>query len=169
MKTRTITQSAILLAIGTILHLIPGFVNMVKPDFMLVCVFTIIIANKDIKTALAVGVAGGILAGITTSAPGGFVPNFVDKVISSLFVYAGSKFIAENKIGSLVSKGALYFLGTCLSGLIFLFLMNLAGALPKGVGVPAMFLALVIPTAAVNIIVGLFFDKILGLYNKRFV
>lgn len=167
MKTRTITQSAILLAIGTILHLIPGFVNMVKPDFMLVCVFTIILINKDFKTAIAVGVAGGILAGITTSSPGGFVPNFIDKVVSSLFVYFGSKFVLENNIGNLVSKGALFFLGTCLSGFIFLFLMNIAGALPEGVGIFGMFIAVVLPTAAVNIVVGLFFDKIIGIYNKR--
>lgn len=167
MKTRTVTQSAILLAIGTILHLIPGFVNMVKPDFMLVCVFTIILLNRDIKTAIAVGVAGGILAGITTNAPGGFVPNFVDKLVSSLFVYLGSKFVLENKVGNLVSKAALYFLGTCLSGFVFLLLMNMAGALPDGIGIKAMFIAVVLPTAAVNIAVGLFFDKIVSLYNKR--
>ena len=98
MKTKTITQASILLAIGTILHLIPGFVGMVKPDFMLVCVFTIIILNKDFKMSLAVGLAGGILAGITTSAPGGFVPNIIDKIISSLFVYFSVKFLEKIKI-----------------------------------------------------------------------
>lgn len=168
MKTKTITQASILLAIGTILHLIPGFVNMVKPDFMLVCVFTIILINKDIKTALAVGVAGGILAGITTSAPGGFIPNFIDKVVSSFFVYLGSKCILENKIAMIISKSLLYFLGTLISGFIFLFLMDFAGALPDGVGLLAMFLTLVIPTALVNIIVGLFFDKVVRLYNRKF-
>lgn len=169
MKTKTITQSAILLAIGTILHLIPGFFGMVKPDFMLVCVFTIIILNKDLKTALAVGVAGGILAGITTSAPGGFLPNVIDKIVSSLFVYFVVIFLEKSKIENIFSIGSLYFLGTAISGLVFLILMNMAGALPEGFGIKLMFVSLVLPTAGINIIVGLFFDKLMSTYNKNFV
>ena len=167
MKTRTITQASFLLAIGTILHLIPGFVGMVKPDFMLVCVFTIIILNKDLKTALLVGVAGGILAGITTNAPGGFLPNFVDKIISSLLVYVAVKFLEKINMENIFTIGSLYFLGTSISGLVFLSLMNLAGALPEGMGLGLMFVSLVIPTAGVNIFVGLFFDKIMNMYNRK--
>ena len=168
MKTKTITQASILLAIGTILHLIPGFVGMVKPDFMLVCVFTIIILNKDFKMSLAVGLAGGILAGITTSAPGGFVPNIIDKIISSLFVYFAVKFFEKIKIENIFSIGSLYFFGTAVSGLVFLFLMNIAGALPEGFGIKLMFVSLVLPTAGINILVGLFFDKVMSTYNKNF-
>ncbi|EEU13410.1 hypothetical protein HMPREF0078_0109 [Anaerococcus vaginalis ATCC 51170] len=168
MKTKTITQASILLAIGTILHLIPGFVGMVKPDFMLVCVFTIIILNKDFKMSLAVGLAGGILAGITTSAPGGFVPNIIDKIISSLFVYFSVKFLEKIKIENIFSIGSLYFLGTAISGLVFLFLMNITGALPEGFGIKLMFVSLVLPTAGINILVGLFFDKVMSMYNKNF-
>lgn len=167
MKTRSITEAAILLAIGTILHLIPGFVGMVKPDFMLVCIFTIIILNKDFKTALAVGIAGGILAGMTTSAPGGFLPNFVDKIISSLLVYLAVKFFEKIKMENNFSVGFLYFIGTVISGFVFLFLMNLAGALPESMGLGFMFLSLVIPTAGINIFVGLFFHKIMNLYNRK--
>ncbi|MDU7142746.1 MAG: tryptophan transporter [Anaerococcus vaginalis] len=170
MKTKTITQASILLAIGTILHLIPGFVGTVKPDFMLVCVFTIIILNKDFKMSLAVGLAGGILAGITTSAPGGFVPNITDKIISSLFVYFAVKFLEKIKIKieNIFSIGSLYFLGTAVSGLVFLFLMNITGALPEGFGIKLMFVSLVLPTAGINILVGLFFDKVMSMYNKNF-
>lgn len=168
MKTKTITQASILLAIGTILHLIPGFVGMVKPDFMLVCVFTIIILNKDFKMSLAVGLAGGILAGITTSAPGGFVPNIIDKIISSLFVYFSVKFFEKIKIENIFSIGSLYFLGTAVSGLVFLSLMNITGALPEGFGIKLMFVSLVLPTAGINIFVGLFFDKVMSTYNKNF-
>lgn len=167
MKTKTITQASILLAIGTILHSIPGFVGMVKPDFMLVCVFTIIILNKDFKMSLAVGLAGGILAGITTSAPGGFVPNITDKIISSLFVYFAVKFLEKIKIENIFSIGSLYFLGTAVSGLVFLFLMNITGALPEGFGIKLMFVSLVLPTAGINIFVGLFFDKVMSMYNKN--
>lgn len=168
MKTKTITQASILLAIGTILHLIPGFVGMVKPDFMLVCVFTIIILNKDFKMSLAVGLAGGILAGITTSAPGGFVPNVTDKIISSLFVYFAVKFLEKIKIENIFSIGSLYFFGTAISGLVFLSLMNITGALPEGFGIKLMFVSLVLPTAGINILVGLFFDKVMSMYNKNF-
>ena len=168
MKTKNITQASILLAIGTILHLIPGFVGMVKPDFMLVCVFTIIILNKDFKMSLAVGIAGGILAGITTSAPGGFLPNLVDKIVSSLFVYFAVVFLEKAKVAPPPPPPPPYFIGTAISGLVFLILMNMAGALPEGFGLKLMFVSLVLPTAGINIIVGLFFDKVMGLYNKNF-
>ena len=167
MKTKTITQSAILLAIGTILHLIPGFVSMVKPDFMLVCVFTIIFANRNLKTALAVGVAGGLLAGLTSNAPGGFIPNFIDKIVASLAVYFLSTLVKNGGVKELIAKGILYFIGTVISGFIFLFLMDLTGALPDAAGLMSMLVILVLPTALINIVVGLFFDKIVTLYNKR--
>lgn len=167
MKTRSITEASILLAIGTILHLIPGFVGMVKPDFMLVCIFTIIILNKDFKTALAVGIAGGILVGMTTSAPGGFLPNFVDKIISSLLVYVAVKFFEKINMENNFSVGFLYFIGTVISGFVFLFFMNLAGALPESMGLGFMFLSLVIPTAGINIFVGLFFYKVMNMYNRK--
>ena len=141
---------------------------MVKPDFMLVCVFTIIILNKDFKMSLAVGLAGGILAGITTSVPGGFVPNIIDKIISSLFVYFAVKFFEKIKIENIFSIGSLYFLGTAVSGFVFLFLMNITGALPEGFGIKLMFVSLVLPTAGINILVGLFFDKVMSVYNKNF-
>lgn len=167
MKTKTITQSAILLAIGTILHLLPGFVNMVKPDFMLVCVFTIIFLNDDFKVSLAVGVAGGILAGMTTHAPGGFLPNVADKIVASVCVYLLSKILINNKINQIIGKGLLYFIGTAISGFVFLSLMAISGALPENSGVISMFFVLVIPTALINIVVGLFFDKLTNLYEKR--
>lgn len=167
MKTRTITQAAILLAIGTILHLIPGFVSMAKPDFMLVCVFTIILANKDMKTTLAISVAGGLLAGLTSNAPGGFIPNFIDKIVASLAVYFLSKLVKDGGLGELFTKGVLYFIGTVISGFIFLFLMDITGALPEALGLMSMLVILVLPTALINIVVGLFFDKIVTLYNKR--
>lgn len=166
MKTRTITQSAILLAIGTILHMIPGFVNMIKPDFMLVSVFTIILINKDIKISMIAGFAGGLLAGFTTSAVGGFLPNVVDKIIASLFVYILSKVMGEKISRKIFYKGLLYFLGTLVSGFIFLLFMDIAGSIPAGFGLIAMFVSLVIPTAILNIVVGLFFFNIIKRYDK---
>lgn len=165
-STKSITQSAILLAIGTILHLLPGFVNGVKPDFMLVCVFLAIIINPSPSNAISVGLAGGILAGLTTNAPGGFLPNVVDKIVASIFVYLLIKIFSKSMTKPLTAlgKALIFFLGTFVSGAIFISLMMATVGFPGDVSFSAMMMAIVLPTALLNILVGLFFDKIIGKY-----
>lgn len=163
MKTRNMTQSAILLAIGTILHLIPGFVNGVKPDFMLVCVFIAIMLDSRPSTVISVGVAGGILAGLTTSMPGGFVPNVIDKIISSIFVYLLTKLFTKNEsnLKDTINKAIIFFTGTFVSGFVFLAVMILTVGLPGNVGMTPMLMAIVLPTSLMNVVVGIFFMRIL--------
>lgn len=165
-STKAITQSAILLAIGTILHLLPGFVNGVKPDFMLVCVFLGIIINPSLSNAISVGLGGGILAGLTTSAPGGFLPNVVDKIIASIFVYLLIKAFSKSMTKSIniTAKAIIFFAGTFVSGAIFISLMMATVGFPGDVSFSAMMIAIVLPTALLNILVGLFFDKIISRY-----
>lgn len=162
-KTRNLTQSAILLAIGTILHLIPGIVSGVKPDFMLVCVFLAIMLEPDFTNALVTSLAGGLLAAATTNMPGGQIPNIIDKLIAGLFVYLLVKTFlkGENAYGKkgTIIKGALFFLGTLLSGVIFLSLVSAMVGLPGGASLTSLIMAIVLPTALINILVGLIFDK----------
>lgn len=159
MTTKSITQAAILLSVGTILHaIIPG-------DMMLACVFALVMINKDVKMTLLIGLCGGILAGLTATSAGALLPNVIDKVIASFFVFFGSKLIKTNNIFSNnIIKASLFFLGTLLSGTIYLNIKALTVGME---GVFGFIVAIVIPTAFVNIFLGLFLDKVLYLYNTK--
>lgn len=159
MTTKKLTQAAILLSVGTILHtLIPG-------DMMLACVFALVIANKDKKMTLLIGLCGGILAGLTAKSAGALLPNVIDKIISSYFVYMGAKLIrGKNFYSTNILKASLFFLGTLLSGTIYL---NIKAITVGMEGVFGFIVAIVIPTAFVNIFLGLFLDKVLYIYNTK--
>ena len=83
-NTRKMVLNALLLGIGLVLHQIEPTIFGIKPDMTLIMLFTIMILNKDdYKTCLVCGIIAGIFAGITTSFPGGQVPNVIDKFITS--------------------------------------------------------------------------------------
>src|SRR5699024_10537086 len=88
MNTKNLTRSAILLAIGTILHyVVPGIVGGMKPDFLLLMMFLAILLDLNLKSAITVSVIAGVIAALTTTFPGGQIPSIIDKVVSGLFVY----------------------------------------------------------------------------------
>jgi len=83
MKTNKIILTSLLLAIGLILHQItPGIILGMKPDLQLVFMILSIILTKNFKLALITGIAAGILCALTTTFPGGQLPNIVDKTIT---------------------------------------------------------------------------------------
>lgn len=170
MKTKELVHAAILLAVGTVLHLIPGIVNGVKPDFLLACMFVIIMLTPNFKMALTVGVVAGVLAAITTSFPGGQIPNILDKVISGMFVLALAKTLpisGRNRSLSIATKALIFFLGTLCSGAIFLGSALFLVGLPGGAGFGAMFVAIVLPTSIANIIFGTIVDRIVATYKSK--
>ena len=84
-QTRNLTISAIFMALGLVLHLmVPGIFFGVKPDFLLSMMFISLMIVGDVKEALLIGVAGGIMSALTTGFPGGQIPNFIEKIITSL-------------------------------------------------------------------------------------
>ena len=88
MNIREMAQISLLLAIGFILHaLTPGYGAGMKPDLLLAMLFIIILLKRDFKAALLAGTVAGIIAALTTTFPGGQIPNIIDKVVSSIFVY----------------------------------------------------------------------------------
>ena len=121
MKTKKLVLSAILLAIGSVLHFItPPVLFGVKPDFLLVMTFVSIYISKDFKLTLVIGLAAGIIAALTTSFPVGQIPSIFDKLISSLVVFAvfsAMKFNVNDLKMALVN-----LLGTLVSGVVFLLL-----------------------------------------------
>lgn len=121
MKTRNLTISAIFMALGLVMHfLVPPIFGGVKPDFLLSMMFISLIIAGDIKEAILIGVAGGIMSALTTSFPGGQIPNFIEKIIVAIVI-----FILIQKFGKGLNKYQtvfIYALGTLLSGVLFLLL-----------------------------------------------
>lgn len=121
MKTRNLTISAIFMALGLVMHfLVPPIFGGVKPDFLLSMMFISLIIAGDIKEAILIGVAGGIMSALTTSFPGGQIPNFIEKIIVAVTI-----FFLIQKFGKGLNKYQtvfIYALGTLLSGVLFLLL-----------------------------------------------
>lgn len=118
-QTRNLTISAIFMALGLVLHLmVPGVFFGVKPDFLLSMMFISLMITSDMKEALLIGVAGGIMSALTTGFPGGQIPNFIEKIITSLVVFSIIKTMKKNY--SIPKVILIFALGTLVSGTMFL-------------------------------------------------
>ncbi|MBZ9687200.1 tryptophan transporter [Clostridium estertheticum] len=157
MKTNKIVMTSLFLAIGLILHQItPGIFLGIKPDFLLVFMILSIILTKDFKIAFITGIVAGVLCALSTSFPGGQLPNIIDKIITSMVVYVIYK---NSKADSPLKLTGIYFLGTIISGSIFL------GSALILFGLPApfliLFVSIVLPTSALNSFLGFFLHKLI--------
>lgn len=151
MKTRNLTISAIFMALGLVMHfLVPPIFGGVKPDFLLSMMFISLIIACDIKEAILIGVSGGIMSALTTSFPGGQIPNFIEKIIVAVTI-----FFLIQKFGKSLNKYQtvfIYALGTLLSGVLFLLL---ALGITKQMNLFAPSLPVVLVAMVVNSIFGL--------------
>ena len=165
MNTKTLVQGAIFIALGTILHtIVPGFFNGMKPDFMLFCLIAYIILNPKPLPALAMGVATGILAALTTQFPGGQLPSLFDKIIAAFSVLFMVRALPG---GGTVKKAMIYFIATVISGAVFLGTAMLFVGLPGGAPFTAMFIAVVLPTAAMTAVLGIVFERVIAVNYMR--
>ena len=147
MKTRELVLAGILLALGLTLHAVtPALLGNVKPDFLLATMFIAILFQPYFKNTLVIGSVAGVMAAMTTSFPGGQLPSILDKLLSALFILLLIKLF--NNSMNVVKVSILGFLGTLVSGIVFL------GSALIIVGLPAPFTALfmvvVLPTALAN-------------------
>lgn len=152
MKLKNLIIVALLLAIGTILHaVVPGFP--MKSDFGLVMLFLSLFLFADIKTFVIIGLVDGILAGLTTSMPGGFFPNVIDKLVTSTVVFLVIYLFAHyfQAKGKYVFGVVLAGLGTVLSGTIFLTMAILVAGM-NSAAFGALFITMVLPTALANLV-----------------
>lgn len=148
MNLRELVQVALLLAIGYILHLmVPGFVFGMKPDLLLGMLFIVIMLSRSFSSVLVAGLAAGLLTALTTNFPGGQVPNLIDKVFTSLFVF-GLVALMRGRVNDKVISGIVGVLGTIFSGTIFLGSAAVLAGLPGSF--TALFVGAVLPAAAVN-------------------
>ena len=155
MNTKSLVTLSLLVGIGAVLNTnVPGFVFGMKPDLMLLMMFLGIFLLPDLKNALLIGAVTGIISGLTTSFPGGQLPNIIDKIITALIIYAVYKLLTKF-VKPAVASLSLTLVGTLISGTIFLtsayLLVDLPGpflTLAAGAILPA----LVINTVAMAVI-----------------
>jgi hypothetical protein len=150
MNTRNLVALSLLVGIGAVLHAVipPIFLGM-KPDMMLTMMFLGIILFPEIKNVLLVTIVTGIMSGLTTTFPGGLVPNIIDKPVTGILFF-GLFLLLKKYRNSIVSVGVLTALGTLISGTVFLsaayYLVGLPGPFT------GLFAAVVLPATAINTI-----------------
>ncbi|WP_163192924.1 tryptophan transporter [Clostridium thermarum] len=166
MNTRKLTLSSILLAIGLALHyMIPGTLGAMKPDTLLSMMFIAILICDDYKSSIAIGTASGILTALTTTFPGGQAPNVIDKIITAQLVFLLVRVI--KKFHHQIRMFVLAIIGTLISGTIFLSSALVLVGLPAGTNFIGLFLAVVLPAAAVNTALCILVYNILHATTRR--
>lgn len=165
MNTKKMTMNAILLAIGALLHYVtPALGLPMQPDFALAMLIVVIFVNEDYKTALIAGIITGIFTAMSTKFPGGQLPNIIDKLITTNFVYF-ALLPVRNKLAANIKMPIILLLGTIVSGLTFL------GSAAIIVGLPGSFTALftlvVLPATAINAVAGTILYNAINLALKR--
>ncbi len=139
--------SAILLAIGFVLHQVMPALGGVTFDVQLSMLFIIIMLNMDFKNTIMVSLASGLITAVTTKFPGGQFPNMIDKFITGIVIYL--LIIALSKIANkYVVAAVVGFAGTLLSGTIFLISALLIAGLPLPFA--TLFFTVVVPTSLAN-------------------
>lgn len=152
MNTKKLVMLALLIAMGAVLSAVmPGFVFGMKPDMMLTMMFLGIILFPDLKSVVLLAVATGIISGLTTTFPGGLIPNMIDKPITACVFFVLFLVLGKYR-NSLVSAAVLTVVGTLVSGTAFLTSAYLIVGLPPHASFSGLFAAVVLPAAALNTI-----------------
>ncbi|MFE8700234.1 tryptophan transporter [Cytobacillus sp. FJAT-54145] len=150
MNTKNLVVLSLLVGMGAVLHaVVPGIFLGMKPDMMLTMMFLGIVLFPDRKSVLLLGLVTGLISGLTTTFPGGLLPNIIDKPITA-FAFFGLFLLLKKFQKSIVSVAVLTAVGTLISGVAFLTSAYLIVGLPGPFA--ALFGAVVLPAAAVNTI-----------------
>lgn len=158
MKLKDRILITLLLTIGLLLHyLSPGIFFGMKMDFLLISIVVSIILIPTFENYLMVAFLGGMFSALTTSFPGGQLPNIIDKIISTYIIYRMVLLFYKN-IDKKAILGLIGFIGTFVSGSIFLLSARLILGLTD-IGLNLIF-AVVIPTAIINSIGTIFIYSI---------
>lgn len=148
MRLRDLVQVALLMAVGYVLRVLtPPVVLGMKPDIMLIMLFSVILLKRNLTLSLEAGVIAGIVTALTTTFPGGQLANLVDKFFTSLFALALTRLLIPplpDKVAAPVVAG----LGTLFSGGAFLTVALLTVGLPTRFAV--LYGSVVVPAAVFN-------------------
>ena len=167
MKTKQLTINALLLAVGFILHYVTPTLGLpMQIDFSLITLVLIINLNKNsFSTCLAGGVVTGIFAGLTTKFPLGFIPNIIDKIVTTIAVYLLTKLLDKTALHNKIKAVITNAVGTLVSGMVFLASALILVGLPAPFSV--LFVTVVIPAIVVNTIAGFIVNDICKLGGER--
>ena len=166
MKTKQLTTNAVLLAVGVLLHYVTPAIGLpMQIDISLITLILIINLNRNsLNTCIASGVATGIFSGITTKFPLGFIPNIIDKLVTTIFVYLLIKLLDKTALHSKIKAIVVNAVATLISGTVFLVSALLLTGLPAPFIV--LFITVVIPATVVNTIVGFIVNTICIKYRR---
>lgn len=171
--TRILVTSAILMALGTVLHTIIPSAG-IKPDFMLVCMFVSLTLTNTNKEMAVIGAVAGIMTAMTTGFPAGQIPNLVDKALTTVFFGILLRTMQRKGEVKLYQYGILFFIATMFSGSIFLTVCIIMGKLLglqeviqifQG-GLIPMLIAVVFPTACASAVFGTLMIKLINILKK---
>ena len=160
MKTKQLVINSLLLAVGFLLHYVTPAIGLpMQIDFSLITLILIITLNKNsLNTCVASGVATGIFAGITSKFPFGLVPNILDKITTTIFIYLLIKLLDKTALHNKIKAIVVNAVGTLVSGVVFLVSALLFTGLPAPFFV--LFTTVVIPAIAVNTVIGFIVSNI---------
>lgn len=150
MTTKKISLYAILLSIGLTLHLIPSFSLFgMKMDFLLAMMFIALKFSDERIEILSIALVFGIASAMTTSMPGGQIPNIIDKLITAFTFYYLTQFVNPKK--NRIIQLFITFISTLLSGSVFILSAILITGLTLDFNY--LFIFVVIPTAFGNTLI----------------
>ena len=168
MKTTTkqLVTNSLLLAVGFLLHYVTPAIGLpMQIDFSLITLILVINLNKNsFSTCMAGGIATGIFSGITTKFPMGMIPNILDKIMTTIFVYLLIRLLDKTTLHSKIKAVVTNAVGTLVSGTVFLVSALLLVGLPAPFSV--LFVTVVIPAVVVNTIAGFIINTICIKYRR---
>ncbi|PAV29294.1 tryptophan transporter [Virgibacillus profundi] len=152
MNTRILVILSLLVGIGAVLHaVVPPVIFGVKPDMLLSMMFLGILLFPKVKYVALLAIVTGVISALTTSAPGGQIANLIDKPITAL-VFLALFLTIGNKVKDSISVPVLTFIGTIISGSIFLSVALFIIGLMEGAFI-SMFALAVLPAAVLNTVI----------------
>ena len=166
MKTKQLVTNSLLLAVGFLLHYVTPAIGIpMQIDFSLITLILIISLNRNnFSTCIASGVATGIFSGITSKFPMGMIPNILDKIMTTIFVYLLIRLLDKTTLHNKIKAVITNAVGTLISGTVFLVSALLLVGLPAPFSV--LFITVVIPATIVNTIAGFIINTICIKYRR---
>ena len=168
MKTNTkqLVSNSLLLAVGFLLHYVTPTLGLpMQIDFSLITLILVINLNKSsFSTCIASGLVTGIFSGLTTKFPLGFIPNIVDKLVTTIAVYLLIKLLDKTTLHNKIKAVITNAVGTLISGTVFLVSALLLVGLP--VPISLLFITVVIPAIVVNTTAGFIINTICIKYRR---
>ncbi|MEK4230661.1 tryptophan transporter [Solibacillus sp. FSL H8-0538] len=167
MNTKNLVLMALLVGVGAALYVVtPGMVNGMKPDFMLTMMFIGIILFPSAKETFLLSLTTGVLSGLFTTFPAGLVPNIIDKAVTG-FVFLAVILLLKKLASNIAVSAILVGLGTILSGSVFLSVALFVFNANVGATFAALFVGVVLPAVAFNVIAFIIIYPIITNLVKR--